>query len=144
MCWWPQTTGPNGDIENAMEWIILLGPLLIAAALCYWRSTVRAHYRGVYYRQQWYAATCVGLLVAAVLVSCCRLADAASAASAAATRPALVDAIHATQPASNEDILGQAVEFNRRILRLRYWNSVPVLGWLLVDRWNEIPLVELQ
>jgi hypothetical protein len=127
-----------------MEWAILLGPFLIAAAVCYWRSAAQTEYRGAYYRKQRYAAACVGLLIAAVLVSVCRLADAVSAANAAAVRPALVDAIHATPTVSNEDILGQAVEFNRRILRLRYWNSVPVLGWLLVDRWNEIPLVELR
>jgi len=55
---------------------------------------------------------------------------------------AVRSAVERIGPGDNEDVLGQAVEMNRRIFSHRRYNRIWWAGWMVPDGWDEIdPIV---
>lgn len=52
-----------------------------------------------------------------------------------------VDAANIDQ--NSEDVVGQITQTNQNIRSMQAWNSVPVIGWVYPDAWDEIELIEL-
>lgn len=52
-------------------------------------------------------------------------------------------AVKNVNDAEAEDILGQALEINRRISRLRRYNGILWLDLLIPDEWMEIALIDI-
>ena len=38
----------------------------------------------------------------------------------------------------SEDVMGQVTEWNQTILSNQRWNTVPVIGWIVPDGWDDI------
>lgn len=52
-------------------------------------------------------------------------------------------AVQNTSAMESEDVLGQAVSWNQYIAASRRYNTMPVLQWIVPNRWDSIPYIEM-